>query len=302
MYNPFRNFGLKFLAVIIAALLWFSVAGEKVVERRIRAPLELQNIPEGLEIVGDTPAAIDVRLRGASGTLAHLAAGDVVAVLDLVGARAGRRIFQLTPEQVQAPFGVEVTHVAPATTTLIFEQSVTRAIAVAPSVEGDPAPGYIVERVTVDPPEVDITGPQSALRGVPQATTEPVSIEGATSTVRESVTIGVPNNALRLKTPRAARVVVEIAPVPAQRTMARVPVRLMNLRARLSALAVPAAVSVTLRGAESIVKTLDTDAVLASVDLAGLGPGQYNLTIHVAPSKAFGVVRIDPAQAQVRIK
>jgi len=47
--------------------------------------------------VGDAPSNVDVRVRGASSTLGQLAPGDVVAVLDLSVARAGRRLFHLAP-------------------------------------------------------------------------------------------------------------------------------------------------------------------------------------------------------------
>jgi YbbR domain-containing protein len=302
MYNPFRNVGLKLLSVLVAILLWFAVAGEQVVERRIRAPLELQNIPEGLEIVGEPISAVDIRVRGASSTLAHLATGDVVVVLDLATAKPGRKIYPLSAEQARAPFGVELTHVSPSTASFVFEQSMSRVIPVAPSVEGDPAPGFVVERVTVEPPEVEVAGPQSALRGTLQAVTEPVSIQGAVDTVRETVTIGLPNNALKMLVPRPARLTVEIAPVPADRKFDEVPVRVKNLGPRLSFQAVPAAVTITVRGAAAAIKELDLDSVQASVDVNALGPGKYSLPVHVAGSKVFAVVRIDPSQVQVRIK
>ena len=74
-YSPFRNIGLKFLSICIAALLWLVVAGDRVVERALRVPIEFQNLPQGLEIVGDPPEDVDVRLRGSSGTLGRLGAG-----------------------------------------------------------------------------------------------------------------------------------------------------------------------------------------------------------------------------------
>ena len=54
-YHPFRHLGLKVLAVALATLLWLTVAGEHVVERSLRVPLEFRNIPEALEIVGNAP-------------------------------------------------------------------------------------------------------------------------------------------------------------------------------------------------------------------------------------------------------
>ena len=80
------------------------------------------------------------------------------------------------------------------------------------------------------------------------------------------------------------------------------PVRVKNLGPALSFLATPAEVSVTVRGAEASLKDLDLDSLQASVDVNGVGPGRYNLPVHVAGSKLFVVVRIEPAQVQVRLK
>ena len=63
------------------------VSGEETVERGLRVPLELQQLPAGLELLGESPTTVDVRVRGASGTLSRVAPGDIVAVLDLRSAR-----------------------------------------------------------------------------------------------------------------------------------------------------------------------------------------------------------------------
>ncbi|MEO6235869.1 MAG: CdaR family protein, partial [Vicinamibacterales bacterium] len=79
-YHPFRQLGLKVLAVTLASVLWLTVAGEHVVERSLRVPLEFRNIPEALEIVGNTPDTVDVRLRGSSAVLSRVQPGEIVAV------------------------------------------------------------------------------------------------------------------------------------------------------------------------------------------------------------------------------
>ncbi|MGE3707126.1 MAG: YbbR-like domain-containing protein, partial [Vicinamibacterales bacterium] len=147
---PFGHLGLKAASVGLAVALWMAVAGESTVERGLRVPLELQQFPEGLELQGEPPALVDVRVRGTSGVLARVGPGEIVAVLDLHGARPGRRLFQLTPEQVNVPFGVEVIQVAPASVVLEFERTMTRRLRIVPSVEGEPAPGYIVGEVIAE--------------------------------------------------------------------------------------------------------------------------------------------------------
>jgi YbbR domain-containing protein len=301
-YNPFRNPWLKVLSVLIAAMLWLAVGGEQIVERSMRSPLELQNKPEGLEVVGDAPSTVDVRVSGASSAVGTLSAGDVVTVLDTGSARAGRRLFHLGPELVRVPFGVEVTHVGPATIALEFERQVSKTIPVTPAVDGKPAPGYFIERVVVDPPDVEVVGPESALRRLTHADTEPVALNGATATVRETVNIGLPDSTARLSTLRTARVTVDIAPVRAERTIEAVPVRMTNLRGSLSARATPTNVAVTVRGADEILRNLSTDDIAASVDLSGLGPGRYRLDVRTTSRRPLGFESVTPAQVQIVIR
>lgn len=301
-YNPFRHLGLKVIAVGVAALLWVAVGGEKVVERSVRAPLETQNKPEGIEQVGDMPGSVDVRVRGSSAILGQLSPGDVVAVLDLSTARPGRRLFHLAPDHVRVPFGVEVTYVGPATLPLTFERSATRVVPVVPSVEGEAAPGFSVERISVDPETVEIVGPESVVRDVKQAATEPVALDGSAVSIRETVTIGLPNSAARLRIPQVARILVEIAPVRTERKIDSVPVRMQNLRNGLSAYSTPSSLSVTFRGSEAALKGLTVDAIMATVDLNGLGAGVYPLPVRIAAAKTFGVARVDPPQVRITIR
>ena len=301
-YHPFRQLGLKILAITLASVLWLTVAGEHVVERSLRVPLEFRNIPETLEIVGNTPDTVDVRLRGSSAVLSRVQAGEIVAVLDLSSARAGPRLFHIRNDEVRAPFGVEVSQVVPSTLALELEKSARRRVPVVPVIEGDPSPGFVVGRFSADPATVEIVGPDSHVRQVAEATTEPVSVKDAKSRVRDGVTIGVVDSSVRLVQAQSANVTVEIWPAPVERRMPDVPVRWRNLGTGLRAQVSPQLVHVTVRGASAPLAALRGDSVQAFVDLAGLGSGRYNLRVQVDPADNFGVVAIDPAVVSVTIK
>lgn len=298
---PFRHVGLKLLSVALAVSLWFAVSGEETVERGLHVPLELQQFPQGLELQGDPPAAVDVRVRGSSGTLGRIEPGDVVAVLDMHGAAAGRRLFHLTPEQVRAPFGVDVVQVSPATVALSFERTVTRRVPVVPAVDGKPAPGYVIGAITAEPATVDVAGPENSVKRVTEALTEPVVVTGARKPIRDVVTIGFLAPELRLAGPRAATVSVQVLPGPEERTVEQRPVHLRNLAPALSARAVPAVVDVAVRGSREGINRLEPDEVTAYVDLAGLGAGEYALTVHATATPEAGVTRISPPTVQVAI-
>ncbi len=102
-YHPFRNLGLKLMAVLLASALWFTVAGEHEVERTVRVPLEFRNKPALMEIVGEPPTTVDVRVLGSSSILSRLDPGEIVAVLDLATARVGSQSVQHAGRELSGP-------------------------------------------------------------------------------------------------------------------------------------------------------------------------------------------------------
>lgn len=206
----FAHLGLKVVSVVLAALLWLLVSREQVVERVMRVPLEFASLPAALEIVGDTPDVVDVRVRGSSGALGRVAAGQLVAVLDLRSAREGRRIFHLGSDTVRAPSGLEAVQVTPSSLSIRFEASVVKLVPVVPEVDGLPSAGFEISTVAANPETVEVVGPASVVNRLTKAVTEPVSVAGATGPVSEAVTVGVLESGARLRAPVTARVTVTV--------------------------------------------------------------------------------------------
>jgi YbbR domain-containing protein len=300
--TPFRHLGLKLMAVALAMLLWLIVAGDHLVERSLRVPLEFRNIPPELELVGDPPTEVDVRLRGSSALLGRLEPRDIVAVLDLASARPGSRMFHLRSDEVRAPYGVEVAQVIPGTLAVDLEKSGRRTVPVVPALDGEPAPGFVIGRVTSEPPTVEVAGPESRLRQLTGATTEPVQITGSRARVHDIVTVGITDSAVRLVQPQNAAITVEVLPAPVERDLGGVPIRWRNLQSGLTAKIQPILARVIVRGRREAVADLRAGSIDAFVDLYGLGPGRYNLRVQVDPSQTFGISAIEPAVVDVTIK
>lgn len=301
-YHPFRNLGLKLMAVLLASALWFTVAGEHDVERTMRVPLDLQNKPALMEVVGDRPTTVDVRVLGSSAVLNRMDPGEIVAVLDLSTAREGTRLFNMRAENVSSPFGVDVLQVTPSNISLELERSAKRMLKVIPAVEGEPAPGFAVGPVTTDPTEVEVVGPESHIRDLTSATTEPVMVTGARAAVDDEVTVGVSDSVVRLTADLKAKVRVQIVPAPLERELSGVPVRSRNLGAGLTARVQPVVVRVTVRGQREALDLMEAATIGAFIDLAGLGPGKYDLPVQFDPTQRFGVSTSEPAVVQVIIK
>lgn len=208
-WHPFRNVGLKLVATGLGTLLWMTVGSDMIVERSVRVPLVFRGVPADLEIAPGAPDSVEVHLRGRASQLTG-DQGDVLVSIDLVDTRPGSRVFHLRTSQVTTPFGVEVTQVFPSTVMLTLEATSERLVPVRATVEGEPAKGFVIRSVTVDPTEVMVVGPTKPLEALDRAITETVMIDGATGNVSKTVGIGVGDASLRLREPRNARVTVVI--------------------------------------------------------------------------------------------
>jgi YbbR domain-containing protein len=210
-------------------------------------------------------------------------------------------VFSLTQDQVRVPFGVDVVQIAPSAIAMVFEPTASREVQVMPAIDGRPAAGYVVGKTTTEPETVEVVGPEAAVKRATEAVTEPVPVAGATERVRETVTLGLLDPSLRLKNVRSATVTVQIVPGPQERTFRNRAVHLRNVPEGLTARAEPTAVDVAVRGSRESLGRLEPDEVVAYVDLAGLGAGEYQLTVHAEAARDAGVTHIEPATVQIRM-
>jgi YbbR domain-containing protein len=294
-----RNIGLKVLSIGLAVLLWLIVAGEQLVERALRIPLELTNVPEHLEIVGETTNVVDVRVRGSSGAIGRVAGGELVAVLDLSEAKEGQRILNLTPSNVRVPFGVEVVQIAPSNVSMRFERSTTKTVPVVPHTEGSPADGFVIGTVRATPPTVELAGGASVLATVTEAVTEPVSVAGRAASFTEEVAIGSPDPLARLRTPQTAQVSVTVTAAPIEWIVEGVTIQIRNAASRTTVS--PRTVDVYVRGPQNA-QQITADDIDAWVDVDGLPRGKYPLTVRIQTPERIGVIRVDPERATVTVQ
>lgn len=303
IWHPFRNFGLKIVAVGLAVLLWFTVSSPQV-ERSVRVPLVYRNVPVSLQMTGDPVDSVNVHIRGGGTQVSQIATGEIVVVADLAGVSAGSIVLPLRTDQVKVPYGVEVTQVDPSAVTVTLEKTGTTEVPVNPTVNGQPAPGYLVGAITSDPRRVVIVGPVSRLNDTVRATTEPISIDGATAPVVQTVNVGVTDAELRLRQPVTARVTVQIVPSTGQliaRTFSARPVTFRNAESR-RATAEPSVVTVTVAAPAAVLAGLDEQAIQPYVDLTDLGPGRHVLAVHVDLGGDFALRAIAPSTVTVQIR
>ena len=109
----FANAGLKLLALGASFLLWATYTSEPFSEVGFQVPLEFISMPTHLEISGDVPTTVHVRVRGRSALLRRMVAADLDLRVDLKDGKEGVSQVKVTPDMVGAPFGATVVQVSP---------------------------------------------------------------------------------------------------------------------------------------------------------------------------------------------
>jgi YbbR-like protein len=173
-----HNIGLKLLSLALAVGLWLAIARDPVAEVAVEVPIEFHHFPENLEISSENIPQAQIRVRGPERVVRRLRASDVHAEIDLNGARAGERTFDLSAHQIRAPHDLEIEQVVPSQLRLGFDTRMTRELDVHPRVIGNFAAGDSIGRVIVDPPSITVAGPKRRVEAAEAAITDPVDVSG----------------------------------------------------------------------------------------------------------------------------
>ncbi len=205
-----HNWFLKLFSLALATLLWMAVARESSSEIGLDVPLEYRNIPESLEITGDATNIIHVRLRGSSNVIKGITPRDVSTTVDLSNTRVGEKIVPLSPQNVQAPFGTEVIRVNPSSVRFNLEKTITKDVTVIPTILGEPAEGYEISQVLVNPEKVRIEGPESRVTAIDSIPTVPIRIDPTQTPAPQAVELDVADPQIRLQRPSPVEIRVDV--------------------------------------------------------------------------------------------
>jgi YbbR domain-containing protein len=173
-----HNLGLKLLSLLLAVGLWLALARDPAAEIAVDVPIEFRHFPGSLEISSENIPQAQIRLRGPERIVRRVRASDVHAEIDLNGARAGERTFDLTAHQVRAPRDLEVVQVVPSQFRLTLDTRMTRELPVHARVIGKFAAGYGIGHIAVDPPSITVAGPKKRIDAADAAITDPVDVSG----------------------------------------------------------------------------------------------------------------------------
>ena len=290
------NFGLKALALTIAAGLW--VAGHRDIERSIEVPVEFRNIPGDLMVMDNRVDFVVLRVTGPRTLVSTIDADEMKLLLDLNSAKPGSLSYPLGGSLFNIPRGVTVARITPPVVHLRMEPVIKLTLPVLVRIAGKPAAGFRIAQTTVQPARVTVLGPAEEVRRLTAVETVPVDLHE---------TRGVPKRQVRLATdgkpltfsPDQVEIAVSLEEEQASREFAQVEIATPGYKGLFTVL--PRTVYLHVAGAKSIVDKLQLNAETVTLSLAGLPPGEHILPPVIKLPAGIEVVEQRPLSVRVRI-
>lgn len=187
----FRNLWLKLLALALATAFWLSVASEPEMITIIAVPVEYNHYPANLEISSPITETINLEARGASGEISDLRNAHLAAIIDFSSvSTAGDRTFTITSGDLKLPRGATFLRSIPAQLRFRFERSTSKQVPVEdPPLTGTLPTGFVLKSVAVDPPALEISGPESRVAAVTKLTADPIDLSQIRSDTQQKVAV-----------------------------------------------------------------------------------------------------------------
>jgi YbbR domain-containing protein len=203
-----KNTTIKIISLILAIILWVFVKSKSGGEVGLVVPLEFYRVPSSLIVTNVTDEAINVRITGSVIQLQRLPTREMRARIDLSRARPGTNSFDILPDNFNISKALDITQISPSSVKVDLDHVLEKMVHVKPVVQGKPARGYRVSKITVDPPYINMQGARSQLVGLKEVLTEEVDISDLKETMEVEVSLQIAD--LRLKKPVKRMVAVTI--------------------------------------------------------------------------------------------
>ena len=268
----FENLGFKIVAVVMALLLWFHVATEKVYEYTKSFPVKILNIPEGLILSQEVPEEVQVKIRGKGKELLKLLLMEQKNLqIDIGDFRGGENDYSFKPEEIPIPEGLDLRAeeiLSPQSIKINLDRLIEKKVPIHSQITILPEEGYLlIGEVSLDSHEVFISGPTRLVRKIKSIQTEKKMLEGVTEPISDQIGLALPEGYNLELSFNEVNCSADIQKAIGKE-IPSVPVEAVNLPEGRKVTVQPDSIKVVIFGGENVVNQLTKDQIKVTIDCA----------------------------------
>ena len=219
-----KNWLLKLISLGLAIMLWYFVVGEDQVDITIQVPIEVINLPSILTISNQYKKNIEVTVRGPRSMVQDLKNKNISRPVDLSNAKPGTIVIKNDEKSIPFPKGIVVLRLQPANITLLLDNLVQRTFLIDPVTEGEPATGYELKKLTLDPDQLVISGPKSIIDKDLALKTYVIKLDGLDRSTTLQVHLNLDQDFLDLIGETVVTAVLEVGEKLVEKSVKKIPI------------------------------------------------------------------------------
>lgn len=268
--------------------------------RTIDVVVDHDQAPDGLELGEVTIDPGQVQVSGPASVIERVATARASVIIQPSGIDVDQDITLVAIDELGEAVGqVELEPRAAHVTIPVFSDRETRTLPVNPVISGDPAPGFEVAAVTVEPLTVLVEGDADQLAELVRVDTVLIPLTGASSDQIVTVALALPTGVLAVGDDQIS-VSITLRPVTATRTFSA-GVRLIGAGRGLSYEVPVDRLVVTIGGSVADLDRLSGSALVADIDVSGLQPGSATVPVEFQLPTGTTIVSVTPSSVSITI-
>lgn len=216
MASRFQNLrpGVLILAMAISVFIWAVAQGTSSVYESFDVPVELIGVEDSLVVTDQSSDSIHVRLRGSRASLRNLDRDQMKYRVEASGGKPGVAVYEVDVESIAHPTGTTFAGYSPSRLQVRFEKRGRKSVNVRVEIEGEPAPGYHLAGVVIEPAKIWLEGARSQVMRLNEVVTEAVDIAGLAASDKREVRLVLGGGTVWAENNDPLRVEVRIEPDP----------------------------------------------------------------------------------------
>ena len=267
---------LRLTQVVLANPTSVTVDLESIANQTLTVNRSLSGQPAAGYQAGDAVWASDeVSISGPESLVKQAAHARAVVNLDGARENIDQSVdIEVTNADGEVLRGLTITPDAVHVSVPVIQQGGYRDLAVKVIVQGQQAPGYRIENISVFPPVITVFSSDptlvNSLPGV--VDTHPIDLQDAKEDISTRLSLNLPEN-VTLVGAQTVQVQVSITPIQTSLTLLNQSIKVIGLSQGLSAQTFPQTVDVIVSGPLPVLEVLESQNIEITVNVAGLGVG-----------------------------
>ena len=280
-----HNWPIKLLCLVVAIFLYIFHQASLVEHKNFVVPLKI--IENGqVTHIQQVPDTITISVRALPEDISNIHQSDFEAILDLSTLTdAGEYTIPVIvniKDKLKELEALEISIKPDPSIKIKVEKKIVKYIPLKASVSGEPAFGYQVESVQLEPSTACVIGPESIVNKITELYTDKVVVNNAEVNFTSEVLYLPVNKFIKVLEPGPFKATVIITPIPSTKVYSDVPVMPFYLAENLLLDGTISTINLSVSGTMPVLENYVPGKSVLQADLSEITePGEYDVPVSV---------------------